>query len=97
MLSSKDRAKLKGLASKMDAIAQIGLEGVTDNLLKTLDGALENRELIKVKILQNSSVDAKVAINEIAEKLNAEPVLQVGRVMVFYRISKKKNIKHIEL
>ena len=97
MLSSKDRAKLKGLASKMDAIVQIGLEGVTDNLLKTLDGALENRELIKVKVLQNSSVDAKVAINEIAEKLNAEPVLQVGRVMVFYRISKKKNIKHIEL
>lgn len=97
MLNSKQRSVLKGVASKMEPITQIGLDGITDNLVKMLDGAIENRELIKVKILQNCDLDAKKAIEELAEKLHAEPVLAIGRVMVLYRFSKKKNFKHIDI
>ena len=90
-MDSKTRSKLKSLAQNLDPICQIGLDGVSENILNTIDGALENRELIKVKILQNSDVSAKIAINEIASAVHAQPVLAVGRVMVLYRYSKKKN------
>jgi len=96
-MDSKIRAKLRAKASLLDPVCQIGLDGLTDNVVKTIDNVLENRELIKIKILQNSDCDAKILINTLAERLHAEPVQAIGRVMVLYRYSKKKNVKHIEI
>jgi len=96
-MDSKTRAKLRAKASTLDAVCQIGLEGLTDNVIKTIDSTLENRELIKIKILQNSDCNAKILSDELAVRLGAEPVQVIGRVIVLYRYSKKKNVKHIEI
>ena len=55
MLTSKQRAYLRGLANTENAIMQIGKGGVGENLVKTISDALEARELIKLSVLENSS------------------------------------------
>lgn len=95
-MNSKDRAKLRKLAHNLSPSINIGKEGVTKNLINEIDVALENKELIKVKGLQNSDIDAKSLINELAAELKAEPIQRVGKVMVLYRRSKKDGIEHIE-
>ena len=50
---------LKKLAHKMDPIVHIGKNGLTDSVIQQIDEILENRELIKVKLLESSLLDAK--------------------------------------
>ncbi len=52
MITTKQRSYLRSLANKMDAIFQIGKDGLNDNLLKQIDDALEARELIKISVLK---------------------------------------------
>ena len=53
-LTSKQRAQLRGLANSIDTILHVGKDGIGDNLVKQADDALEARELIKGKVLENS-------------------------------------------
>ena len=61
-ITSKQRAKLKSIASTLSPITQIGKGGITDNLLKTLSDALDAREVIKVTVLDNAE-DIPTSIN----------------------------------
>lgn len=92
MLTGKQRSYLKGLANSLEPIMQIGKGGVTDNVLKQIDDALNARELIKIKILNNSMLSAKDTANEIAESIRAEYVQSIGNKFVLYRESKEKII-----
>ena len=95
MLTSKQRAYLRSLATNYDTIYQIGKCGIGEELTEGLSAALEARELIKVKVLENSGYTAKEAANEIAEKTGADVVSVLGTKFVLYRESEKK--KRIEL
>lgn len=96
MLTSKQRATLRGMASKLEPVVQIGYKEIGDNLLVQIDGVLETRELIKLSILQNSDADPKSLGAELAGILQADVVSVVGRKIVLYRKSKKKGVEHIE-
>ena len=96
MLTSKERATLRGIASKLDPVVQIGHKEIGDNLLMQIDGVLDTRELIKISVLQNSDADAKSVGAEIAGILGADVVSVVGRKIVLYRKSTKKGVEHIE-
>lgn len=93
MLNSKQRAKLRGLASKEDTIFQLGKEGITENFLKAVDTALEARELIKFRVLENAMVDRKAAAVEIAEATGSEVVTVIGTKIVLYRPAEKPVIQ----
>ena len=54
MLNSRQRAQLRGMANSLDAIFQIGKGGINDSLIKSIDEALEARELIKCRILETA-------------------------------------------
>ncbi len=95
MITSKQRAYLRGLGSNCPAIMQIGKGGITENLLKTLSDALEARELIKLTVLENSGEEPRAVLDQLCEALGAEGVACVGRKIVMYRESKEK--KTIEL
>ncbi len=90
MLNSKQRATLRGMANGMDTIMQVGKDGVTDNLVATVNDALEARELIKLKVLDNSGETPRSAAEALAEGTGAEVVCTVGTKFVLYRESKKK-------
>ena len=88
-MTSKQRAFLRGLANKIDAIFQIGKNGINDNLIKQLDDALEAREIIKITILETAGENTKELCNEIARELGAEPVQAIGSKFTIYRRSEK--------
>ncbi len=95
MLTSKQRAYLRGQASVMDTILQIGKGGISDTLLTTVSDALEARELIKVKVLENAEYSAREAADLVAEELKADVVQVIGTKFVLYRqSSKEKNRKY---
>lgn len=89
MITGKQRSYLKGLANSLDPIFQVGKNGITENFIKQVDEALEKREIIKIKVLNNSKLDAKEVASMLAEKTNAEFVQSIGNKFVLYRESKK--------
>ena len=95
MLNSKQRAYLRGLAMKLDPIFQIGKSGIGEETAKQISNALEARELIKARVLDNSGYSAKEAAEELAEATNSDVVTVIGTKFVLYRESEKK--KMIEL
>ena len=95
MITSKQRAALRAMASDLDTIFQIGKGGITEEICTQIANALEARELIKARVLDNSGYTAKEAANEIAEAISCDVVSCVGSRFVLYKESKKK--KRIEL
>lgn len=95
-ITSKQRSKLKALASNLNPVTQIGKGGVTDNLLKTLSDALEAHELIKVNILATADEDALNLAENVADLLEAIPVAVIGRKAIFYRRSSREHFAHLE-
>ena len=95
MISSKDRAKLRGLAQKLEPTVIIGKNGVSDEVLNSISDILTKRELVKIKLLTNSGLDTKSVIDEVCAKIGAEPVQQIGSVVVVYRFSAKKDVVHV--
>lgn len=93
MLTGKQRAYLKSLASGIDASVFIGKNERTGSCIKEMDNYLTAHELVKVKIQDNVELDPKTAANEAAEKLGAEYVQAIGRKFVLYRQSKEKLIE----
>ncbi|NMD38757.1 MAG: YhbY family RNA-binding protein [Christensenellaceae bacterium] len=94
-MTSKQRAKLRKLGNTMEAIIFIGVNGITDAVVKETYDALEKRELIKCSVQENSSLDAKEACNELCEKVYAEPIQVIGRKFILYKES--RNHKTIDL
>ena len=90
-LTSKLRAQLRGLANTMDTILHIGKDGIGENLVKQADDALEARELIKGKVLENNiEYDARLAAQELAKATRSEVVQVIGTKFVLYRESHSK-------
>lgn len=90
-LTSKQRAQLRGLANGMETILQIGKDGLGDNLIKQVNDALEARELIKGRVLENSLLSPREAAAELAPLTRSEVVQVIGTKFVLYRPSHKKD------
>ena len=95
-MTSKQRSNLKSIAATLKPIAQVGKEGVSDNLLKSLSDALEAHELIKLNLLPASGEDEDALAASIASALNAEVVIVIGRRAVLYRRSSSEGFDHIK-
>lgn len=96
-MTSKQRAKLRALASDIEPIFQIGKGNVSDNQLDGIDAALNKRELIKINVLKGCDYTSDELIGALAAKLGAEPVAAIGNKIILYRRSSDDSVKHIEL
>jgi RNA-binding protein len=72
---------------------QIGKNGLTEDVLKSIDEALEARELIKINLLNNSLLDTKETALEICDSLKAEYIQSIGNKIIIYRESEEKVIE----
>ncbi len=88
MLTGKQRSYLKSLAHTMKPVAQLGKEGVSAPFLDQLSILLDQHEIVKINILENSSESAVDAANEICKALNAEFVQAIGNKCTIYRQSR---------
>ena len=85
MITSKQRAQLRGLAMQEDTIVFVGKGGITENLIESVNAALKARELVKGKVLESSMLTAREACEQLAEALGAEAVQAIGTKFVLYR------------
>lgn len=92
VMTSKQRAYLRGLANTIEPIFQIGKGGISQNLIKQLNDALEARELIKVSVLETAPANVRELGEEIAISTNSILVQTIGSKITLYR-PKKKNSK----
>ena len=92
-LTSKQRAQLRALANSLDTILQIGKDGIGENLVKQADDALEARELIKGRVLENSLLSAREAAEELASRTRSQVVQVIGTKFVLYRPTHRKDKK----
>jgi RNA-binding protein len=87
---------LRGLAHHLNPLVIIGKAGLGESVLSSLDKALDNHELIKVKF--NDFKDRKKEISqEIEEKTESEVVGAIGHVVMFYRQQPKEDKRKIRL
>ncbi|MBS5660599.1 MAG: YhbY family RNA-binding protein [Clostridiales bacterium] len=92
MLTSKQRAKLRGISSKEDTILQVGKNGIGDTLIKQVADALLAREIIKMRVLENALMDPREAAEELAEATESEVVQVIGTKFVLYKRNQKNPI-----
>lgn len=96
-MTSKQRAYLRSLAMTMQPVVNVGKNGVTDSLILEVENLLDCKELIKISVLNNSDLDAKSVANCLQDATKATIVQTVGNKITLFRVSKKDDIKHIQL
>lgn len=92
MLTSKQRAYLRGLANPIETILMVGKGEITENIITQAADALKARELIKGKVLDNSAYSSREVADIIAEKCKAEVVQVIGSKFVLYKKNEDKPI-----
>jgi len=97
MLTSKQRATLRGIASSYETIFQIGKGGINDNLIQQVSDALKKRELIKLRVLDNSGYSAREAADEIAERTESDVVQVIGSRFVLFKRNPKEPVIDIKI
>lgn len=97
MITTKQRAFLRGLGNALDPVMQIGKEGLTENVITSVNLLLEARELVKIKVLKNNDEGPRQTADQLAVALDADVVQVIGGIVILYKKSTRKNFKHIEL
>ncbi|GFI61446.1 RNA-binding protein YhbY [Clostridiales bacterium] len=93
MLTSKQRAFLRGMANGIESIIHVGKSGITPEMTEAVDKALEARELIKANLLNNCDLDTRETAQTIAERTHSDVVQVIGKRFVLYRAAKEPVIE----
>lgn len=96
-LTSKQRAFLKKKAHELDPLVRIGKDGITDSLIQSILEAIDSRELLKVKILQNCEKEKNEVLEELSKCSEFEVVGIIGRIIILFRENKDKPTISLEL
>ena len=75
---------LKGVCHHIKPVVMLGNKGLTENVMIELEGALDQHELVKVK-LRGEREQREQWINTISTQCKAELVLKIGQVACFFR------------
>lgn len=95
MITTKQRAFLRGLAGKLNPSMQIGKDSLKEQSFKQIEDMLFANELVKIKVLKSCDDDVRSIANKVSEFLECDIVQVIGNVFVVYKKSNKKDIKHI--
>ena len=85
MLTGKQRHHLRGLGHKLDAIVQVGKGGLDEGLIKAVDQALSDHELIKVRVGDTAELGRHEAAEQIAAETRSEVAQVIGNIVLLYR------------
>ncbi|MBR6107193.1 MAG: YhbY family RNA-binding protein [Oscillospiraceae bacterium] len=92
MLTSKQRAQLRGMANQLESILTVGKGGMSGQLTKQAADALLKRELIKGHVLETCEYTAREAAELLAGETGAEVVCAIGNRFVLYKAHPKKPV-----
>jgi len=91
-LTGKQKNYLRGIAHAMNPVVMIGGKGLTNAVMNEIELALDQHELIKIKLPSNSKPEKVALLAQITSKSNSQPVQLIGRVGVIYRASDEAKI-----
>ncbi len=89
-MNSRQREYLRKAAHDLEPMVRLGKDGFTDNQAQSILDVIESRELIKVKILQNSRVEKEEVAKEIEEKTGCEVVGIIGKTIILFKENTEK-------
>jgi len=84
-LSSSRRSELRAEAHRLNPVVIIGDKGLTDEVVAEIDRSLKAHELIKVRAASDDRKARAQWLAQICDRLEAEPVQEIGKVFVIYR------------
>lgn len=90
MLTSKQRAYLRSMASTIDTIVIVGKGGITENVIAQVSDALTARELVKGKVLESSLLTAREVCETLGAACKAEQVQHIGNKFVLFKRNEKE-------
>lgn len=91
-LTGKQKNYLRGVAHSLNPIVTIGGKGLTDAVMNEVELALNQHELVKIKLPSNSKAEKVALLAQITGQSESEPVQLIGRVGVIYRPNKEPKI-----
>ena len=92
-LSIQERKRLRQIGHVLNPVVMLGGQGLTENVIEETTRALNDHELIKVKIAGEDREARVAAINEIAQVTGAEIVQTIGKIALLYKKAAKQNPK----
>ncbi len=92
-LTGKQARYIRGLGHHIEPTIMVGKDGVTENLLQSLDDNLSAHELVKVKIQRTCLLERKEAAEVLAEKSDAAVAQVLGNTILLYRPSEEQRIE----
>lgn len=93
MLTSKQKSELRSLANTLPALFQVGKDGVSANLTKTIGDSLTAHELVKISILKSCPTPVMEIALDVSSACKCEIVQIIGKTVILYRKSKENKIK----
>lgn len=87
-MTSKQRSYLKGLASNLDPVFQVGKASLTPEVTQAVAESFNNKELIKIAVLKNCADDPEEIARMLAERTHSQVVQVIGKKIILYKESK---------
>lgn len=95
-LQGFQRKYLRGLAHAIKPVVFVGQKGVTDTMVLSMEEALNNHELIKVKFMDFKDKEAKQTLSEeLQARTNSCLAGIIGHMAIFYRTHKDPKKRQI--
>ena len=89
MSQSTDRRNLRRIAHRLKPIVTVAEKGLSENVLKEVDRALHDHELIKIRVVVGDRQVRESLINALCEQLQCERVQRIGNIAVLFRAAEK--------
>ena len=92
-LSSQQKKSLRGIAHHLDPVVAVSERGLSEGIIEEAERALNDHELIKVKVFDNDRAARNVIATELAQKTDSVVLQKIGKIAVFYRKNPNANAK----
>ena len=84
-LTPAQRKEHRSEAHHLDPVVMVGGDGLTDNVKKEADAALNAHGLIKVRVFSDDRAAREAMFQTLADELNAAPIQHIGKLLVLWR------------
>lgn len=84
-MTGKDRKYLRGLAHHLSPVVIVGQRGLSDGVVRSVDQALTDHELIKVRLGGECPATRDEAATLLGARTQCEVAGTIGRVLILYR------------
>lgn len=92
-LSIQERKRLRQIGHALSPVVMLGGQGLSENVIEEINRALNDHELIKVKVVAEDREARQAMITEIAEKTDAQIAQTIGKIVLLYKKAAKQNAK----